>query len=172
MKILLKFYYAINFSIKFILGSYVNENKLLKSLIKNNEIIYFDVGSNVGNDIKKINKAFRNRTVLTHAFEPSTKLCEKLSNISKNIQVNNVAVSNQEGNTNFYERRISSQSSIFSETENPLNEIVDEYTVKVINLDDYIINNNIKNIDFLKIDTEGNDYNVLLGLQKSLNKNL
>ena len=34
----------------------------------------------------------------------------------------------------------------------------------MITLDDYIIENNIKRIDFLKIDTEGYEFNVIKGL--------
>ncbi len=37
-------------------------------------------------------------------------------------------------------------------------------------LDDFVKDNNIKNVDLLKIDTEGNEYNVLLGAKKTLSK--
>ena len=41
--------------------------------------------------------------------------------------------------------------------------------VQTITLDKFIIDNNLKKIDLLKIDTEGNEYNVLKGLEKKIN---
>ena len=41
--------------------------------------------------------------------------------------------------------------------------------VQTITLDKFIIDNNLEKIDLLKIDTEGNEFNVLKGLKKKIN---
>jgi hypothetical protein len=40
--------------------------------------------------------------------------------------------------------------------------------VKLETLENYIVNNDYRNIDFLKIDTEGYEYEILLGLKNRL----
>ena len=44
-----------------------------------------------------------------------------------------------------------------------------EFEIKQVKLENYLIKNNLKNIDFLKIDTEGYEFQVILGLEKFLN---
>ena len=51
-------------------GNSLNEKKLLTKYIKDFKIVYFDIGANVGNDISKIFKVFKNRDLEVHAFEP------------------------------------------------------------------------------------------------------
>jgi hypothetical protein len=46
------------------------------------------------------------------------------------------------------------------------------YEVEVSTLDDFVATNNISKIDLLKIDTEGNELNVLLGATESLRAGL
>ena len=41
---------------------------------------------------------------------------------------------------------------------------------EVVPLDDFILENKISQCDLVKIDTDGNDYNVLLGAEKSINQ--
>ena len=42
--------------------------------------------------------------------------------------------------------------------------------IKIILLRDYLINNKIEKIDLLKIDTEGYEYEVILGLRQEIKK--
>ena len=46
--------------------------------------------------------------------------------------------------------------------------VIDEYDVECITLYDYIEKNNINFIDFLKIDTQGNDLNVVKSLRDKI----
>ena len=45
-----------------------------------------------------------------------------------------------------------------------------EIKVKMITLDEYLSNHKINKIDFIKIDTEGYEFNVLRGLESKINK--
>ena len=59
--------------------------------------------------------------------------------------------------------------AFFSGSENFIKE---KQVIEVQNLSEFIKNNNIKNIDILKIDTEGYEYNVLSGLIENDFKNI
>ena len=49
-----------------------------------------------------------------------------------------------------------------------MNLLFQKIDVKMILLEDYLIEKNINNIDFLKIDTEGYEYEAILGLRNKL----
>ena len=51
-------------------------------------------------------------------------------------------------------------------------QIVDEYEVKLVAIDDFIESRSVERIDFLKIDTEGYDLEVLKGASSALTKGL
>ena len=47
---------------------------------------------------------------------------------------------------------------------------MDSQQTVMTTLDNYCLKKNIKHIDFIKIDTEGHDYNILLGMNKTIKK--
>jgi len=165
----LKIFHIFNFIIKFLFGNYINEKKMLKNILTGSNLVFFDVGSNLGENIKFIKKTFGGNLEI-HAFEPSKESFCKLKQIFPKIYLNNTAISNYIGNSTFYERNISSQSSLNERINHPLDGVKNKYTVEVSTLDKYVEANGIKKIDLLKIDTEGNDYKVLEGAQNSLSK--
>lgn len=162
MKFLLNIFHVINFAIKFLFGNSVDEKKILNNLFKNESMIYFDVGANLGSNTKLLKKIF-GKNLEVHAFEPSRVSYKKLKKYHPDIILNNVAVSNFVGKSNFFERSISSQSSMNIRENHPLKNVKNEYSVEVITLDQYIQSKNINKINFLKIDTEGDDFKVLQG---------
>lgn len=168
VKFLLLLFSKITFTINFLFGSFVNEKKILKEILDSTEIVYFDVGTNYGIEINLLKNIFRGKKILVHAFEPNKNLKTTLQRKYPNIILNTVAVSNFNGVTDFYEEKITSQSSINSDISSPLTNIQEVYKTEVITLDKYISVNNIKKIDYLKIDVEGSDYKVLEGLKKSM----
>ena len=169
MKPILKIFHIFNFIIKFLFGNSLNEKKMLKNILKGNDLVFFDVGSNLGENIKFIKKTFGNNVEI-HAFEPSKESYNTLKQRFPKINLNNTAISNYIGNSTFYERNISSQSSLNERINHPLDGVKNKYTVEVSTLDEYVEDKGIKKIDLLKIDTEGNDYKVLDGAQKLLSK--
>lgn len=168
VKYLLLLFSKITFTINFLFGSFVNEKKILKEILDSTEIVYFDVGTNYGIEINLLKNIFRSKKISVHAFEPNKNLKTTLQRKYPNIILNTVAVSNFNGVTDFYEEKITSQSSINSDISSPLTNIQDVYKTEVITLDEYISVNDIKKIDYLKIDVEGSDYKVLEGLKKSM----
>ena len=93
-----------------------------------------------------------------HLFEPNTeffdKLKEKVGN-KKNVYLNHFGLGDHNGDVVYYQNQQS-----FEGSEHP--ELVGASAVYPMRrLDDYIEENNIQSIDFLKIDTEGWDYGII-----------
>lgn len=97
-----------------------------------------------------------------HLFEPSTEffraLEEKTAGIS-NIHINNCGLAQRKGD-GFYD--IKQQSFLNYQTGG--------YPQKLSTLDEYCEENGIDSIEFLKIDTEGYDYRVLVGAERMLER--
>jgi FkbM family methyltransferase len=94
------------------------------------------------------------------AFEPNPKLVKTFTEFYNGdiIKLYQKAVSNENGRTVFYENLDPGMSSIFQEINNVSRG--NSYEVEIINFNDFIINNNIKNIDYLKVDCEGAEYGI------------
>lgn len=124
--------------------------------------VIFDVGSRDDTDYIRLKPKAE-----VHCFEPNHIFFEQLkANLillpkDANVFASNFGLSNKSG-TFFYNQGI--QTIEDSEAWNGFGDMV----VHVSTLNKYIKQHNIKQIDFLKIDTEGNDYKVLLGGKKAL----
>jgi FkbM family methyltransferase len=170
MKLLQKFKKIIKLSLpirlKFLFFCYFHkylkfdEIKTIFFFLKNKKVkngLMIDVGSNIGTSAE----FFLLSKWMVHCFEPDKDnfriINNRFTKFSK-IKSNNLAISNKSGSLKFYRSSVSDgiNSLIkFHESHNY------EYKVDVIRLDTYLKKNNIKKIDFLKIDVEGNDFNVL-----------
>ena len=154
-----------------------------KLLSKNPTII--DVGANKGQTIVFFKKIFPKLKIF--AFEPSEtyKFLEKKYQNDKNIKLSNVAIDKKKGKKKFYYHKFKSNNTSglsgfykinkdskdhirlrSSERTKILNEMNFSYSVNCMSLDD-IFKKKI-NIDLLKIDTQGNELNVLKGSKKLL----
>ena len=111
-----------------------------------------------------------------HCFEPSNESCKILENKYKqkvNITINHKAVSDFSGsavlNVNaFNETNSLLESATINESINELTKKQSSEEVQVIRLQDYCLQHCINEIDLIKIDTQGNSYNVLLGMEPLL----
>lgn len=160
-------------------------NNLLNFLehtnLKNkNELIIFDIGSNVGmysllfaNTFNKYNKIY--------SFEPIKKTFNflekniKLNNYS-NIEIFNFGFTNIEGNYNigFPNPNINERYNNINKNDTGLCSLFGTENKELIycdTLDNFIKKNNINKIDFIKIDVEGSEFNILKGGYNTL-KNL
>ncbi len=119
--------------------------------IKNNCRTVFDVG------VGDFSVFFDKSDLEVHYFEPFSKAFENLKNINiSNIKyyLNNFGLSNERTTLPFY-----AEGSLFDR--NLSKKILETCEVKT-GLD-YCVDNNIKQIDFLKIDVEGLETKVLQG---------
>jgi FkbM family methyltransferase len=140
-------------------------------------MLIFDIGASNGIFSKKYSK---NATV--YAFEPNKtniiKLKENCGNIN-NYNIIEKAISDKEGEVDFFEANYTNSSSLLPFTydvvkwKNPSNttpmlKTVNKYKVSTIRLDNFIEQENYHNmiIDFIKIDTQGHDLNVIKSLGK------
>lgn len=168
---MLNLFQKIETALSYIFSNSINEKKFLKEQLNKKDITVIDIGANVGSFLDFIIKDFKIKKIC--AFEPSILAYKKLKTKfnQKNITLENCALSNKNGFKKFYEYKLTSQSSFYKLTnkKNPFNEINKIYKVKTIKLDEYSDLKG-KKIDICKIDIQGEELNVLKGMQKSLYK--
>ena len=131
--------------------------------------IFFDVGSGKGYFTEKLLK-LRGNSVY-HLFEPVKNLCdlskEKFKN-NNNVFINNYSLSNYNDKKDIYKSFGNKNFGVNTYLEDiKLSEVIKEKTIS-ITLDQYCKYNKIKNIDFIKIDTDGYEANVLDGFLRTL----
>jgi len=138
--------------------------------LKSEEIkVIFDVGANIGAWSNFVNSQRPEASI--HSFEPvvdTFKILESNTASIKNITLNNFALSDQEEEIefNFYPKG-SYFSSIY---DNQLGAEGLKITILCITGDQYCEVNQIEQIDFLKIDTEGSEHKVLKGFTRMLSE--
>jgi FkbM family methyltransferase len=167
---LLKLYQKVDDAISYLFSSVCNERNLLKKNLKKKEIIFVDIGANVGNYIEFINKIFKIKAL--YCFEPQLELINNLKEISyvKKKYIFPLALSDKKKQKNFYQYEIPSQSSFYKQNNN-YNSFLKIKKIQKIqtNTFDEIFKNNLK-IDFCKIDSQGEDFNILKGMKKNLKR--
>ncbi len=154
--------------------SHVYENKFVQ--LKNDDVI-FDIGANVG--IMSLNFANKARNGIVYAFEPTHYALKKLyrnlelnPELAKNIVVTNCFVSaKSDDNPNivaFSSWSLTNRTD--SDHEHHLGTPMSADGVPSITMDDFVEKNNITKLDFIKIDTDGHEFEVFIGAKKSLQK--
>ncbi len=146
---------------------YVAEN--LKE--KAQAMCLFDVGANVGGYSLLLKDKFIDEKI--YAFEPSKKTFERLKFNFKNepnvIPVN-YGLSNINGEVIlYYNTELSEGASLYKRKwDNYGVDLDKEEKVNVITLDKFCKDNSIEEIDFLKMDAEGNELKILKGAKEML----
>lgn len=142
-------------------------------LIKNEINLSLDIGANIGRYTKLLLEKTNSKVV---SFEPLPEAFNELKKIelefSNRLKVFNLAIGENSNNLNlFYGNQKSEKASLIDNLEklsfikdNNKNKIL----VKVRNLDSFNDFFKDQKIDFIKIDTEGFEYEVLKGAQKIL----
>lgn len=182
-----------NISLKILnIFDYYYQLKLFKFLKKRgyfNFEYFFDVGAHKGESLKLFLNNFKIKNI--YSFEPShinfLNLKKNTKRIRKkfkdtNILIENYALGNEEKDIDMKQidesssstiNDINTESNYFKKKSRFLYNFNNKFfyeniKIRQIILSDYILDNKIPKIDFLKIDTEGYEFNVLLGLKKDL----
>ncbi len=153
--------------------NYGEERFLSHHLSTVNNGVLFDVGANHGSYTQSLHRLSPASQI--HAFEPHPTTFASLNKriAAPCITLVNMAVSDKEGTMQLYDFADSDGSTQASLSQSSV-EMFDpktvSHTVETTTIDDYMKNAAIKTIDFLKIDTEGFDINVLRGAQQALKR--
>ncbi|WP_440932445.1 FkbM family methyltransferase [Candidatus Pelagibacter sp.] len=184
----------IKFIILYILKLFDNhqKNKIFKFL-KNKGYcsfnIFFDIGAHRGETIDSFTKIFKIKKIYSFEaseinFEFLKKNVQDLNKKNVEIFLNKKALGKEKSKILIKHLKESSSSTIndintsskyFKKKSlllfrNKTKDFFVEKEVEQITLDYFIQENKISKIDFLKIDTEGYEFNVLLGLQNEFKK--
>jgi len=163
----------------------------LKKKKLNNFNLVLDVGAHRGETINKFLKNFKIKKIISFEASPKNflKLKNNLKKLSKKFQnseiiIENIALSNEKKEIQFKQFAESSSSTISEIDESSsyykkkykiLNLFGNKKNYQIINLQtlklsDYLFEHKIGTIDFLKIDTEGTELEIIQGLDKNIEK--
>jgi FkbM family methyltransferase len=155
------------------------EASFINLLIKRNKLslgAIFDVGANIGNYSAMLVE--KGATASIYAFEPhpATFLQLKKTAEKNNFHAVEMGLSESPMKAKIYDSADSDGSehaSIFKNVIEKIHEYkVKETDIELTTIDTFVKENNISHISFLKIDTEGNELNVLKGAAGSIAANL
>ncbi len=143
-------------------------NRAIRSRASHPTAVVFDVGANNGSYAAAVREAFRDDVRLI-CFEPSPAAFAALQlnlGTTPGVLLKNLGLSDREGTAKLYSNAPGSVVSSIHPGWTTITPIMNEYEeCRLTTLDRYCEENAVDHIDFLKIDSEGNEYHVLLGAQ-------
>lgn len=157
----------------------------LKRNLPDSCFVLFDVGANTGQN--SIEMTRKNSSYFCFAFEPNSSLCAYLKNDTQDIKdryfIYDFAVANFSGKSTFY---VSHHADSGVSSLRPFSENIcltwsgrtdlyydEEVTVRVITLKEFIETIRpfqIEKLDYLHVDAQGSDLDVLRGLEEHISK--
>jgi FkbM family methyltransferase len=154
-------------------------NSLISKIVPNEGSI-IDIGANMGQFSGRMSLALPKSSI--YSVEPILENCIALRNMISKLKINNITVfnlgiSDSDGTGIFtipiINGVVTSTQATLEDLLNKKNKGVElrQEKVKLIQLDNFIVNNNITNIKLIKIDTEGHDYKVINSGQTEILKN-
>ena len=145
-------------------------DETLKKVFSDSKLNIIDIGANTGQSIARYQKLFNKSKI--YSIEPSKYAFYKLKkkyNHKKNIYLYNHAIGDLNQKKIFYDYKNNVLSSFNKLNENNiLKNKFKKNLVNVLTLDNFCRKHRLKNVHILKIDTQGNENNVLKGSRKSI----
>lgn len=148
-----------------------NTERHLRALLPRmpRDLTFFDCGANIGFYSLLIQRLLPSAKV--HSFEP---LPEAFAHLQKNIALNGfnnirahrIAISNKDGQGNIYVGGQATAASLI-----PAPGKNSRFDVETMSIDSYCAREQMTRVDVMKIDTEGTEWNVIEGAQKTLEAN-
>lgn len=144
--------------------------KVARFFAGKDNVVLFDVGANEGSYSRLLCAQIKNAQV--YAFEPNFELVASSDYASANVFPIGLGEKKAEANL-FINENGSEEASIYEGVAAYLAGSKEAANTKVLDIeiesiDEFCVQQNIAGIDFLKIDTEGNERSVLLGAKKML----
>ncbi|MGM0579167.1 MAG: FkbM family methyltransferase [Bacteroidota bacterium] len=144
------------------------ELTILKKLAKFNPSVVIDGGANIGGYSRILTKVLPNTKI--HSFEPVKNTFLKLKENVGHIE--NITLHNK----GLYKKNCVKEINIFpSNTHSSLIDIeglsyesTGKQEIELINGDDFLNENNINEVDFLKLDIEGAEYDAIVGFEEHI----
>ena len=165
------------------------KNSSGKIRFKNKTLIVFDVGSYKGTFSKQILKRFGGKNIIFYLFDPLKQIIDFNDKIFKNLNYYDFALDSKKpgikkfylnnflhasgsslSGSSFKDKKYKFSRNLIAFFLNPFKKMVKIIKVKTNNIDNFCKQKKIKNIDILKIDTEGTELDVLNGSKKMLKK--
>ncbi|MBS8121547.1 FkbM family methyltransferase [Candidatus Vampirococcus lugosii] len=144
-----------------------------------NKKLFVDIGTNIGfYTLYAINKKGFQKSICFEANPDTFKVLNKnieLNNLDKNVDLKNFGLGDKEDKLTFLQNKTHTGGSKFISSEEKSNYTGENYNIIDVNIkkfDDIISNKNIdiNDIGFIKMDVEGFEYNVLIGMKETLTK--
>jgi len=161
-------YMPLSHNLPYYIAQFPNYDSLVERLAdfirqKYSRLIYIDVGANIGDTI---NFCYKNGADIFLGLEANDiyfEYCKKNVKFLKNVKLLKVICSESDGIANWTTKRIDGSATIIkdSQTSN-IKTSIDSITQEQIDFN---------NVNFIKIDTDGHDFNVLKGSIKTIAKN-
>ena len=150
--------------------------QVLGQYLKSSEPVFFDVGANQGFYSLELRASFPNAQIF--AFEPNPhtfKILESKLNHSKDqcYCLGLGCISKKEIIYTYSNSLVSQHASLYKAALSELRHASEltSMEVQITTVDDFCLKYQINHIDFLKIDTEGNEMDVLQGAARMLAEN-
>lgn len=145
---------------------------MLPGLLRNRQPLVMDVGANSGDYTLAVLKFFPEARA--HAFEPHPVTYQKLTtNAGSKASCHQLALGSQPGTLNLYDSEGSTEGGIRASLsvealKATISKPLISVPVEVSTLDQFLNHQGIERVDFLKIDTEGFEMDVLNGGSQAL----
>lgn len=156
---------------------FVIDNLLPKKITSDKPVI-FDVGCNIGEYTALLSETFPRADI--YSFEPNPKVFAIMkANLSKygNVICENFGFGSDIGREKMFSYS-KIENSVFGTLDKSalrdlykVDDKIEEIQFSIDTIDNYCAKKNISHIDFLKIDTEGQELNVLMGARQMLTNN-
>lgn len=153
--------------------------KILPSLLSQSTsttLTMFDVGANVGQYSLQLNRAFPEACIFSfepnpHAFKQLKSMCDNISKI-RPFEMGFDAVKNKTKINVYSDDLASSHGTLYEKVLTDIHERDNtvSFDVSLERVDEFARKKGITHINFLKIDTEGNEYRVLKSAEDLIHK--
>lgn len=161
--------------------SHAEEFKYIKKFSRGSIECIVDVGANIGQSAVSLHRLFPHSTI--HCLEPvpaTFRQLKKNIRLVPNTKCYCLALGRKSGSVKIHLNKASESNSLLPNKAN-FRDYTDGWdgleprggcTVKISTLDAWLKKYAIKRVDFLKIDTQGSDIQVLYGARQALNDRL